>query len=132
MRRVFRLAVVGLLCLTTGCATIVSSSNWPVMITSNPTGSRITVKNSSGIPIHTGTTPMTVMLKSGDGFFNSADYMIEVEGGGTMPLSASLNGWYAGNLIFGGLIGLVIVDPLTGAMWRLPEQVIVQGPTGLQ
>ena len=30
------------------------------------------------------------------------------------------NGWYlAGNFIFGGLLGWLIVDPATGAMWNL-------------
>ena len=27
-----------------------------------------------------------------------------------------MNGWYIGNILFGGLIGFLIVDPLTGAM----------------
>jgi hypothetical protein len=39
----------------------------------------------------------------------------------TSELSAHLNGWYAGNIVFGGLIGLLIVDPGTGAMWRFDE-----------
>lgn len=30
-----------------------------------------------------------------------------------------MNGWYIGNLLFGGIIGLLIVDPATGAMWTL-------------
>ena len=37
---------------------------------------------------------------------------------------AYLNGWYIGNVVFGGLIGLLIVDPETGAMWRLDENPI--------
>jgi hypothetical protein len=36
----------------------------------------------------------------------------------------SVNGWYVGNVIFGGLVGFLIVDPLTGAMWVLePKDV---------
>lgn len=35
-----------------------------------------------------------------------------------------LNGWYLfGNLFFGGLLGYLVVDPLTGAMWTLDEEV---------
>ena len=30
-----------------------------------------------------------------------------------------------GNLVFGGLIGYIIVDPLTGAMWKLDERFVV-------
>ncbi len=36
-----------------------------------------------------------------------------------IPINCSINGWYFGNIIFGGLIGLIIVDPATGAMYRL-------------
>jgi hypothetical protein len=30
-----------------------------------------------------------------------------------------MDGWYLGNIVFGGLVGLLVVDPLTGAMWKL-------------
>jgi hypothetical protein len=40
-------------------------------------------------------------------------------------VSAGLNGWYLGNLLFGGLVGLLVVDPATGAMFRLPEDATV-------
>jgi hypothetical protein len=30
-----------------------------------------------------------------------------------------LNGWYLGHILFGGVLGILIVDPLTVAMWRL-------------
>ena len=38
-------------------------------------------------------------------------------------ISAELDGWYIGNIVFGGLIGMLIVDPATGAMWRLDDSV---------
>lgn len=35
-------------------------------------------------------------------------------------IDSRANGIYlAGNLVFGGLIGWLVVDPLTGAMWTL-------------
>lgn len=36
-----------------------------------------------------------------------------------------MNGWYlAGNILLGGLIGWIIVDPITGGMWTLsPEEI---------
>ncbi len=35
-----------------------------------------------------------------------------------------MNGWYIANIIFGGLIGLLIIDPATGAMYTLsPKDV---------
>lgn len=39
-------------------------------------------------------------------------------------VTGGVSGWYVANLLFGGLIGLLIVDPLTGAMYNLsPEDV---------
>lgn len=39
-------------------------------------------------------------------------------------VSAKLNGWYFGNIFFGGVIGMLIVDPLTGAMWKISERAV--------
>lgn len=39
---------------------------------------------------------------------------------------SSLSGWYFGNMILGGLIGMLIVDPLTGAMYNLTPEKIEQ------
>ena len=39
-----------------------------------------------------------------------------------MTLEADLNGWYFGNIVFGGFIGLLIVDLVTGAMYRIHDR----------
>jgi hypothetical protein len=109
------------------CASIVSHSTWPVSISSNPPGAKITITNDkNGKPIHVGETPATISLKSGAGFFTTARYRIEYSKPGYVPatsyLSSTLNGWYLGNILFGGLIGILIVDPATGAMYRLPSE----------
>lgn len=39
-------------------------------------------------------------------------------------IEAGLNGWYAGIIVFGGLLGLLIIDPATGAMWRINEDSV--------
>lgn len=110
-----------------GCASIVSKSQWPVTITSNPVGAMVTVKNKNGMEIQKGFTPMTVTLSSSTGFFQTARYDCQFEKSGYFPttssLSASVNGWYIGNILFGGLIGFLIVDPATGAMWKLDETI---------
>ena len=36
-----------------------------------------------------------------------------------------MDGWYAGNILIGGLLGLLIIDPATGSMWKLDESVQV-------
>jgi hypothetical protein len=48
-------------------------------------------------------------------------------------ITGELNiGWYlVGNFFFGGLIGWLIIDPLTGAMWTLSPEMIY-APMGQQ
>jgi len=49
-------------------------------------------------------------------------------------LNTRVSAWYVGgNILFGGLIGWLIVDPLTGGMWTIsPEEVdaTMAGMTG--
>ena len=121
--------VIGGACLgMTACASIVSKSSYPVTISSNPPGACFTLKKSNGLAMSTGTTPATVSLNSSDGYFKPAKYIVEFTRKGvtqSVPLNASINGWYFGNLLFGGIIiGMLIVDPATGAMWRLDDNVI--------
>ena len=35
-----------------------------------------------------------------------------------------MNGWYFGNILFGGLIGMIAVDPATGAMYTLQPKAV--------
>jgi hypothetical protein len=41
-------------------------------------------------------------------------------------LTSTIDGWYWGNLLIGGIIGMVFVDPLTGAMWKLDPFIYMQ------
>ena len=41
-----------------------------------------------------------------------------------MAIKRGPDGWFIfGNLLFGGLVGWLIVDPITGAMWTLPKEI---------
>lgn len=103
------------------CASIVSKSDYPVTITnSKPT--KIVVKNkaTNGV-VHTGTTPTTVTLSASEGYFKPAKYAI-VSPKGTSSLDATMDPWYMGNIVFGGIIG-IFIDPATGAMWKLPKSI---------
>ena len=108
-----------------GCASIVSDSKYPVSINSNAPGAVVVVRNSRGMEMHRASTPAMVTLPAGDGFFKKAKYTMEFESEGyltsTQNLDASMDGWYVGNILIGGLIGLLLVDPITGAMWKLPD-----------
>lgn len=111
------------------CASIVSKSDWPVTISSNPAGAMIKVIDEDGDVVHTGVAPFSVTLSARDGFFTKADYDVEATLAGHNTahsrMSAKINGWYFGNIIFGGLLGLLIVDPATGAMWKLTDKFTV-------
>lgn len=110
------------------CASIVSKSNWPVTFHSNPVGANISITNKKGVEVYSGKTPATMKLKSGSGFFGKESYTVVLNMEGyeakTIKLDCKLNGWYFGNILFGGLIGLLIVDPATGAMYKLNSDFI--------
>jgi len=113
-----------------GCATIVSGGDQKVDFQSDPSEASIKVYDSSGMVVASSQTPTSLLLKKGAGYFKGASYRVVVEKPGykrtEVLLQSSLNaGWYiAGNLFIGGLIGWLIVDPMSGAMWTLsPERV---------
>lgn len=110
------------------CATILSKSVYPVQLNSNPDGAKVSIINGDGIEVFRSTTPATAMLKSGNGFFKKGSYRITFSKEGyqdkTYPLTATLDGWYFGNILLGGIIGMLIVDPATGAMYKLDQQYL--------
>lgn len=117
--------LVVLLC---SCASIVSKSDYPVKITSDPSGADVIVVDEAGEVFLEGKTPATVILSAGAGYFKAKDYTVTYSKPGyatyTAEIKHGVDGWYiGGNLIFGGLIGWLIVDPATGNMWTLPKEV---------
>ena len=112
--------------ILSGCASIVSKSSYNVMVQSSSEKTNFVVKNTQGFPIHKGQTPMMVHLDSGDGYFNGATYTIEYEKNGKRSFStinATLDPWYIGNIFvpWGLILGMLIIDPITGSMWKLPN-----------
>jgi hypothetical protein len=112
--------------LISSCATIVSKSSYPVSIDTKPIGATVSITDKKGKEIYKGTSPSVVKLKSGAGFFSRAEYQVKLSSLGydekIIPVTFKLNGWYFGNIVFGGLLGLLIVDPASGAMWRIEKQ----------
>ena len=104
MKKLWKVATLASVVLfSTGCATIVSESSYPVNIKSTPSGASFVIKNRAGEEVKKG---------------NQAGVEKTVE------LDTSLDGWYlGGNLLFGGLLGYLVIDPLTGAMYKLPDEV---------
>ncbi|MGJ3257846.1 MAG: hypothetical protein ACFE0K_16140 [Alcanivorax sp.] len=113
-----------------GCASIVSDSSYPVTLTTTPSGVSYTITNTKkGYDMMSGETPATVTLPASNGFFSKAHYAVTFEKTGydpvSVPLRAGMDGWYVGNILFGGLLGILIIDPATGSMWKLDESVRV-------
>ncbi|MCQ4288746.1 hypothetical protein NA647_15050 [Pseudomonas stutzeri] len=109
----------------TGCSSIVSESNYPVSVQSSPAGASYEITNETGMVVSSGVTPGQVTLKAGAGYFDGELYRITYKKDGyedqISMLDSELDNWYWGNIIFGGLIGMLIVDPATGAMYKLPS-----------
>ena len=114
--------------LFSGCASIVSKSAYDIFISSSPSNANITITNKKGYEVYSGNTPVVVQLKAGSGFFTSAEYQIKFSTPGydekIIPVNFSIDGWYFGNILFGGLIGMLIVDPATGAMWKIDTEYL--------
>nr|WP_321239377.1 hypothetical protein [uncultured Tolumonas sp.] len=130
MKKMLITAATALTLMLQGCATIVGDAAQTVPITSTPSDAHISIKDEKGLEIYAGQTPTTVTLQKSDGsYFGGKHYTVEILKDGyrpqTITVDARVNGWYlGGNLIFGGLIGWLIVDPLTGKMYKLSSESI--------
>lgn len=126
MKKVILSVIVAASMGLTGCASIVSGTSQPVSVTSTPTGLPFTVTDGHGAVVAGGITPATVNLKRGEGSMN---VQIKDKGNkrvvGQGTFAEGMNGWYAGNILIGGIVGLVI-DGVDGAMWKYnPDHLTV-------
>jgi hypothetical protein len=102
LRKIISLsAVLCLVAVSTGCATIVAGGPDTAMVNSKPEGARVSL---DGYPC--GTTPCTVTFKrdcEGILTFEHPGYRKHM-----VDIDKTLNGWFVGNILFGGLIGIGI------------------------
>jgi hypothetical protein len=112
-----------ILLLINGCATIFGWSGEEVVnIHSTPEQATVLITDQDSVLIYDGITPAIVPLEKYNGYFSGKTYTLKISKEGysnkIIVIDTQTNGWYlGGNLVFGGLIGWFIVDPLTGAMW---------------
>ena len=113
-----------------GCATIIGSPTQLIPIASNPSDASIVINDEGGAEIFKGMTPTTVTLPKSTGkYWGGKSFTVKISKAGfaeqTIPVTSGANGWYiAGNLVFGGLIGWFIVDPLSGSMYTLSPEAV--------
>ena len=116
----------------TGCASVHSKGNnsYTIKVLSSPSEAKVRVRDGKDEVVYTGETPTTVKLRSSAGYFKKAKYTFDFTKPGYKPASvviqADLNRWYFGNVVLGGFIGSLVVDPLTGAMYTLDDTVNVE------
>jgi PEGA domain len=109
--------------LMSSCATIVSGSKQNVKFSSNPSTATIFIDE-----VEVGKTPFEIKLARK----SEHSVMLKLEGYQTYQtkLTKKFNAWFLGNILIGGLIG-IIIDPITGAMYNLsPDQVNAQMSKG--
>jgi hypothetical protein len=106
-----------------GCASIVHNGTRQITINSEPPGATASVRKLEGEIVSSQQTPCTISLNPKRGYFKGQSYVLRLEMPGykptEVPLVAKVSGWYFGNIVFGGLIGMLAVDPATGAMWNI-------------
>lgn len=114
-------AAIILICLlqvlNSGCASIVKGSQQTVQIETNPPGAIV----RDGRTHKESVTPTALVLKK------KYEYEIEVTKPGYkteyVEIDRHLSGWFWANLLFGGIVGMII-DVNNGAGYKLePEEV---------
>lgn len=116
MRKSIISSSLALTLLLSSCATIVSGSRQKVKFSSNPSAATVLIDE-----VEVGKTPFEMKLTRK----SEHSVMIKLDGYQTYEtkLTKKFNAWYIGNILFGGLIG-IIVDPITGAIYNLSSNDI--------
>lgn len=110
--------------LTGGCATIVKGTTQDINVTTDPAGAACELK-TAGTPLGSvSPTPGTLQVKKGRGDIEvvckKAGY---VDASGVV--SSSLQGWTFGNILLGGVIG-VVIDAGSGAIREYESEIYVK------
>jgi hypothetical protein len=130
MSRAAAALIIAASVFASGCATIVHSGPRKVPVASTPPGAKVTIYDRSNAMVLTNTTPFTATLTPRAGYFKGQNYRLVFEMPGyklaEVRLQSTVSGWYFGNILIGGLLGMLIVDPATGAMYNLSPQKIEQ------
>jgi len=116
MRKEFIFSALALSLMVTSCATIFSGSTQYVRFTSNPPAATIFIDE-----VVAGQTPAVLKLTRK----NRHNVKMKLDGYQTYQtdLTQKFNAWTIGNVVLGGVIGLV-VDVSTGAMYNLSPGAI--------
>jgi hypothetical protein len=135
------LIVAAALASVAGCASIISGRRSDVTFDTYPPGAHVDIRDKSGRPVSSFDAPGAVTLKRQGRFFMPAHYTATITAPGyqtaQVPIGSTLNPWLLGNIVIGGVPGIVI-DSATGAAWKpkrseIHQQLMpLEGPEELQ
>jgi hypothetical protein len=112
---------VGSAALLTGCASIISGRHAEVAFDTYPGNAHVAIHDRHGRAITSMNSPGVVSLKRQGRYFLPARYVATISAPGyqaaQVPIGSTLNPWILGNIVIGGIPGLVI-DGATGAAWK--------------
>jgi hypothetical protein len=118
--RRFTLAA-GTLAALAGCASIISGRRADVAFDTYPANAHVAIHDDRGRQVTSLYTPGLATLKRQGRFFMPGKYVATISAPGyqtaQVPIGSTLNPWILGNIVIGGIPGLVI-DGATGAAWK--------------
>lgn len=118
MNKLFIVCVALSASVFAGCATIVSGSTQSISVSSVPSGATVTAE-PGGVKA---TTPGTLILTRKDGPYQ-VTFALDGHDSYSVMLTTDTNEWMWGNVIIGGIIGMLI-DTSTGASLKLsPDEI---------
>ncbi len=121
MKKLLTVLLIGLAGLLTGCASILSDNDYPVTFNAKD-GQEYTVKSETGQVMLNGVGTQTATLRAGGGY-SCTDYTIQA-GCDSTQIQAETDLMVWGNILIGGLIGIVI-DGANGSICELPSNAVV-------
>jgi hypothetical protein len=119
------LMALSVIVIAVGCASIMKGTKQTVSVSSSPSAATVKIKTTGGVLVFEGVTPATTSLPK------NKEYLATISLEGYKDATSSISkegieGWFWGNLICGGIIGIVI-DLTNGAMNSLgPDQIHVE------
>ena len=106
-----------------GCSTMMNGDTVEVPVTTTPSGATLVLNGESYI------SPAVVLVPRGEGDFN---LHIEKKGFQAVDilLKESIDGWFWGNFLFGGVVGFA-VDFITGDAFDIEPELIEEALNGV-
>lgn len=127
MKKTLLSLAIGASLLLGSCASIFNTPTTDVKFTSFPIADIEVADALTGAVLHKGKTPITLNLQNSAGYFQSASYKITFKTADGLErvfnLRSKIHGAYWLNILFGGPIGMFVIDPNTGSMYTLPQEM---------